>query len=242
MEIRVGNPSTGSLVFSKLTYNVSISEDSHQGDTVTSVAASGASAITYSFNSGNEHNIFNINPSSGTITVNSASKLDYETTPVLRLIILATGGNRYAYATVYVYLEDANDNAPSFSQERYVSSVWEGNPRGTYVTQIRANDADAGNNGRITYSIISGNTQDAFLIEPAYSGIIKTNIILDREIIDVYRLELEAIDGGYPPRTSNCILRIQVIDVNDNTPFFPQTDHVTISEGMSLPIFTLQSI
>ncbi len=68
--------------------------------------------------------------------------------------------------------------------------VISGNLRGTYVTQISATDEDEGSNGRITYSIIGGNSQNAFVIDPPNTGIVKTNIILDREIKDSYRYSL----------------------------------------------------
>ena len=55
------------------------------------------------------------------------------------------------------------------------------------MTQISATDDDEGTNGRITYSIIGGNSQNAFVIDPPNTGIIKTNIILDREIKESYR-------------------------------------------------------
>ena len=67
---------------------------------------------------------------------------------------------------------------------------FEGNTRGTYVTQVSATDEDKGQNGRITYSIIGGNSQNAFVIDPPNTGIVKTNIILDREIKESYRFVL----------------------------------------------------
>ena len=64
--------------------------------------------------------------------------LDYEMSPKLRLVVVATSDSQaYGYTYVWVNLVDENDNAPVFTQERYTSSVWEGNPRGTYVTQVK---------------------------------------------------------------------------------------------------------
>lgn len=70
-------------------------------------------------------------------------------------------------------------------------SLFVGNNRFTYVTQVIATDKDSGRNGEITYSIISGNLHKgvkSFVIDPPYTGIVKTNIILDREIVDTWRL------------------------------------------------------
>lgn len=55
------------------------------------------------------------------------------------IVVIAKAEGRatmYGYATVTVDLIDENDNAPRFSQERYVSSVWEGNSKGTFVAQV----------------------------------------------------------------------------------------------------------
>ena len=99
------------------------------------------------------------------------------------------------------------------------------------LIQVFANDVDEGRNGRITYTIISGNTHNAFVIHPENTGILKTNVILDREIMDSYRLEVEAVDQGAQAMTSTCILRIQIIDENDNAPFFPSYGDVKVREG-----------
>jgi protocadherin-16/23 len=92
-------------------------------------------------------------------------------------------------------------------------------------------DDDAGPNGQIDYYIVSGNQQSAFDINPPDTGIVKTNIILDREVRDSYRLEIAARDRGNPQRSATVVMRIQVIDVNDNSPFFPPYYPVTIHEG-----------
>ena len=40
------------------------------------------------------------------------------------------------YAAVYVELLDRNDNKPRFTQDEYISAVWEGNSKGTFVVQV----------------------------------------------------------------------------------------------------------
>ena len=145
--------------------------------------------------------------------------------------MVATSDTAYGYTTVWVNLRDVNDNAPRFTQDRYISSVFEGNKDGTYVTQVSASDDDSGQNGQITYFIIGGNIENAFVIDPPNTGIVKTNFILDREIHATYRLEIEAVDGGVPPRTSRCTLKISVNDINDNAPFFPSYPVKNLNEG-----------
>ena len=154
----------------------------------------------------------------------------------MRLIVVArTEGTSplYGYAQVALRLVDDNDNDPRFTQVSYATVVWEGNNKGTYVAQVSATDDDSGPNARITYHIADGNVDNAFAIGPAPSGIVKTNIVLDREIRDSYTLTVIATDEGIPQRTGTCSLRINIVDVNDNQPTFPPQSDVTISESES---------
>lgn len=167
----------------------------------------------------------------GLISVVNSTKLDFEVNQRLRLIAIATAGPAYDYTTIWINLKDVNDNAPRFSQHRYSSSVWEGNVPGTFVTQVMATDVDSGANGRITYSITSGNVNDVFVIDPPSTGIVRTSAVLDREVRDLYKLEIEASDFGKPSLTSTATLRISVVDVNDNAPIFPALAPINIREG-----------
>ena len=81
------------------------------------------------------------------------------------------------------------------------------------------------------YHIVEGNYDNAFIIEPAFSGIVKTNIVLDREIRDIYHLTVLATDEGTPQKTGTFTLRINIVDVNDNQPTFPPHSVISISEG-----------
>ena len=45
---------------------------------------------------------------------------------------------------------------------------------------------------------------------------------LDREKQSSYSFELQVIDGGSPPLTSNSFILITVLDVNDNAPVFEE--------------------
>lgn len=49
-----------------------------------------------------------------------------------------------------------------------------------------------------------------------------------------YRLILQAIDMGSPPLTGTCTVRVQVVDVNDNSPTIPSMEQVTIAESKQL--------
>ena len=107
------------------------------------------------------------------------------------------------------------------------------------LTQVSATDSDQGVNSNIAYQIADGNHDNAFVIDPAFSGIVKTNIVLDREIRDFYLLTIVAVDEGTPQLTGTCTLRINIVDVNDNQPTFPPHSVVSVSEGKQQFLFLL---
>lgn len=240
VEIQVGDvqQSSTQLRFHNDTYKVTIPENTDQFKEVVQVAAVRTDGrrqnITYSFGSGNEDNIFVINSETGIIQVRDPKYLDYELFKEITLIVEAkTDGfpSLRGYCTVKINLTDENDNAPKFTQQQYTASVWEGNNKGALVLQVFAFDADENQNSRILYHIVDGNHDNAFKIEPAFSGILKTNIVLDREIRDTYRLTVIATDEGIPQMTGAARIQINVVDVNDNQPTFPPHSIITVSEG-----------
>uniref|UniRef100_A0A1B0GD92 Cadherin domain-containing protein n=1 Tax=Glossina morsitans morsitans TaxID=37546 RepID=A0A1B0GD92_GLOMM len=158
----------------------------------------------------------------------------------IRLMVMARSESHagsaplYAYAEFVVELEDANDNSPQFTQPQYAATVWEGNSKGTFVAQVKAIDADSTTNSRVLYHIVDGNHDNAFVIEPAFSGIVKTNIVLDREIRDMYKLKVIATDEGVPQMTGTATIHVHIVDVNDNQPTFPPHSVISVSEGTEL--------
>ncbi|XP_030238562.1 protein dachsous [Drosophila navojoa] len=155
----------------------------------------------------------------------------------LRLVVVARTTEPpflSTYAELVVELEDENDNSPQFSQRQFVATAWEGNSKGTFVAQVQAFDADEGANARLRYHIVDGNHDNAFVIEPAFSGIVRTNIVLDREIRDVYSLKIIATDEGVPQMTGTSTIRVHIVDVNDNQPTFPPNNVISVSEATEL--------
>ncbi|XP_045202941.2 protein dachsous-like [Mercenaria mercenaria] len=233
VEITIGTGGGNNLVFKNQNYSTSLHESARVGSHVIKVELENQlSGVSFSFASGNDNSAFSID-SAGVITVQNPVPIDYELFHHMRLIVSAMSGSKYAYTTVWVNLIDINDNAPKFSQDKYVTKVYEEQERFTYVMQVTATDADSrGPNSDIIYNIIQGNRDEAFVIDPAKSGIIKTNVIVDREIREDYRLVIEAKDNGVNGTlSSTCIVKISVIDTNDNPPKLPATKPVHISEG-----------
>ncbi|XP_075318484.1 protocadherin-23 [Odontesthes bonariensis] len=221
--------------FTSKVYNATVMENSRAGTFIVKVEASdqteSGQRITYSIFSGNEKHIFSINHHTGEIRVQKDNSLDFEVSPQIQLVVLADSGLQTAYCRVSITLLDINDNAPLFEHSSYRTSVWEGQVHSTYIMQVFASDADSGVNGQIEYSILSGNNNDAFILD-SVRGILATNVLLDREITSSYKLLLQAADRGKPPLSSTATIRIQVVDINDNNPTIPPMEPVVIAENL----------
>lgn len=131
--------------------------------------------------------------------------------------------HRSSRVPVRVIITDVNDNAPEIvDPQEDVVSVREEQPPGTDVVRIRAIDRDNGYNSTITYTILKGRDSDGFglfSIDPT-SGMIKTRVSLDHEERSIYRLAIAATDGGKPPKQTVRLLRVEILDLNDNRPTF----------------------
>lgn len=130
---------------------------------------------------------------------------------------------RSVRVTVKIHVSDVNDNAPNMlDPQEDVVSVREEQLPGTEIVRIRAIDRDNGPNATITYSILKGRDSDGyglFRIDPM-TGIIRTMAVLDHEERSIYRVAVAATDSGNPPRQSIRLLRVEVLNLNDNRPTF----------------------
>ncbi|XP_039247034.1 protocadherin gamma-B5-like [Pipra filicauda] len=146
--------------------------------------------------------------------------LDREKQSSFELVLSALdGGNPARSGTVQVRVNvlDANDNPPVFSKSIYEARVAENLLAGSLVMQVRATDADAGSNGRVSYSFgnVPAGIRELFAVD-SENGEIRTAGPLDFEEKSEYSFALEARDGG--GLTGHCQVQIDITDENDNAP------------------------
>ncbi|XP_072351783.1 protocadherin Fat 4 isoform X2 [Scyliorhinus torazame] len=225
-------------VFQQILYEVEISENTLSGVDLIQVTATdldeGAnSQIRYHITHGNL-NDFRIDSVTGVVSV--AKQLDREAKPSYSLIVQATdrgSSPQSAKAVVNIDLSDVNDFLPIFELSPYTVHVQENAqnlPKS--ILQVVARDDDHGLNGQLTYTIVSGNAEEAFTLTP--NGLLSLIMNLDRETSARFALTVIATDAGSPVLTGTGTITLIVDDVNDNIPTFAfKTYHATIPEDVS---------
>ncbi|XP_015340703.1 protocadherin beta-7 [Marmota marmota marmota] len=124
---------------------------------------------------------------------------------------------------ITVLVSDVNDNSPAFTQTSYTLLVHENNQPALHIGSIRATDRDSGTNAQITYSLLP--TQDPHLPLTSLVSINADNgqlfalRALDFEALQAFEFHVGATDQGSPALSSQALVRVVVLDENDNSPF-----------------------
>ncbi|XP_042622384.1 protocadherin Fat 1-like isoform X5 [Cyprinus carpio] len=217
-------------VFHTKFYNASLSEASVIGTSVLQVSATDADTgnnqmLFYQIVEDKDKSsaYFSIDRDTGTIW--TTQMLDHEENPSHKLMIRAVDGGVPALSSevmVLIDVTDLNDNTPVFSQNVYEATVSELAPRGHFVTQVQASDADNSDSGKLEFSIISGNEGQNFAIDPNTGAIVISNH-RKPHMESLYNINVSVSDGVF---RSSAIVKVNVISANFHNPTFNQVDYV----------------
>ncbi|XP_026823897.1 uncharacterized protein LOC105277425 isoform X1 [Ooceraea biroi] len=149
--------------------------------------------------------------------------LDRERVETIRLGLIvediaAVRGLQTASATLNIIIEDENDNNPKFRRPFYRRSVTENSKNGVNIANIVADDADK--NRSITYSLQGPREITELVHLDSETGEMVVASKIDRELYSWLNLTVKATDSGIPPRSSLSEVYVQVLDENDNNPYF----------------------
>ncbi|XP_067103715.1 cadherin-related family member 2 [Osmerus mordax] len=237
--------------FLSLPYTAGVQEHSPEGTSVISVRAIDRDTginddISYSIESSNAADLFDISETDGTITVKGdidrEALLDINYQVVL--VVKATEANpniqgfrANTSAEVSISISDINDNKPRFyscevdtctETSTFTVDLPE-HSSGAVPLTITVKDPDQGTNGRFKLSL-DGADKEAFAVTPT-NGIsegqiqivIRNSLAVDYEKTASMVLQVIATDSG---NTTDCCstatVTIQIQDINDNNPSFMQ--------------------
>ena len=205
-------------------------------------------------------NIFLIDELTGELNLSNNTFLDYEEREVYEFFVLATDLGSPALSSnvsVSVYVQDINDNAPSFDQTIYQGYVIENILADEEVLVVNSTDPDSNENGEVTYTLIKTLTntkeclemcptaanicQTAFPVNNSISltdslfeidnttGVLTTSATFDRESIDKYIIVLMATDSSIDDEqlSNTSCAVIEVLDENDEIPVFLNLPNTT---------------
>jgi hypothetical protein len=139
--------------------------------------------------------------------------LNYEVTPSFALVVKVQDngtGNLSNQDTVTVSLTNVNE-LPQIASQSF--SVPENSAIGTLVGTIVATDPDAGQT--LTYSILSGNTSNAFAINASTGALTVANTTaLNYEVIPSFALVVNVQDNGTGNLSNQATVTVSLTNVN----------------------------
>uniref|UniRef100_A0A672QAW7 FAT atypical cadherin 1 n=1 Tax=Sinocyclocheilus grahami TaxID=75366 RepID=A0A672QAW7_SINGR len=229
--------------FTSSQYTARVFETAAIGSSVLQVTAldkdKGLNAeILYSIDSGNHGNSFNIDQSSGIVTV--ARELDHEYKDQYELVIKASDKGEpplSVVTTVKVTVTSLDNTKPKFPFNSISAEVSESVAVGSFVTLVSAFSQST-----INYQIKEGNVNSAFDINPN-SGAVITRKKLDFETLSSYKLIVQGSDMA--DGSSSVTVNIHLKDENDNAPVFTQpefTGFISESAMVRSVVLTSQNV
>ncbi|KAB5554228.1 hypothetical protein PHYPO_G00047920 [Pangasianodon hypophthalmus] len=154
------------------------------------------------------------------ILIKNPADVDYEKKQTMIVQVVATDAGKPEFvstATVTIKVNDKNDNSPTFEKDDYKLTVPEHCENGTILDTITATDADALDDGLLTYKLFPESIP--FDVFPKNGTVyVKNGEKLDRESKNTYSATLQARDSAGNVGTT--VLDITIEDINDQTPQF----------------------
>lgn len=117
-----------------------------------------------------------------------------------------------------VHVSDSSDNPPFFEQLSYECVLSQEATRGQFVTVLSADDPDYVDSSKLIYTIVEGNEQQTYHMDP-FSGIITLMNMQNFGDTQIAVLNVSVTDGVY---TSYTRVKISILPANIHNPKFEQ--------------------
>ena len=166
-----------------------------------------------------EGNSFTVSQTQEYAHITTLAKLDYELHFSYLLELTVVSKQKEAKTLIQIYVDNLNDEKPSFSTSQYTTSLSESSTVGSSILFVIATDADNNTNDAVSYSISNGNDDNKFDIDSS-TGELMLNGELDYETKTSYTLVVMATDTGFPSQSASSTVIVTVINENEHTPVF----------------------
>ncbi|XP_048838797.1 protocadherin alpha-4-like isoform X12 [Brienomyrus brachyistius] len=234
-------------------YTVTVPENIPIGTVLIQVNASDADEgmngeVEYSFRSNfrsKTSEVFDLDAKAGKIVVKGL--IDFEAKQVYEINIQVSDKGPLpmtSYCNVFVKVDDVNDNKPEIDITSLSNQIPENTPVGTVVALIGVTDLDSGVNGQVVCTLAKDMPFDLkHSSEDNFYSLVTTGS-LDRESKPQYEIIITARDRGTPSLSSVKTVRVELSDVNDNSPVFshsPYTFYIMENNDPGASIFKISA-
>ncbi len=218
-------------------FNAEIEENLPDGSIVPLKNFPALPGSVYQITGGNTRNAFEVDGSTGVLTITDGRSLNFEVTPEFRLEITAEqtdpDADQFREEFIASLLESgaAPNNLPAISKSRQVFhvliqlrdnpeapsfqkqhlSIDENSQPHTVLGAVTASDEDK--DDRLTYSIVSGNEGSRFEIDESTGMLRIGNAVPDFEQRSEFQLHLRAVDRN--GLSANAQIKVSVTDTNE---------------------------
>ena len=126
--------------------------------------------------------------------------------------------------SISIHIQDINDHQPTFFPNNVHLSIIESTPANSTFKLPRARDLDAPASSVSSYQLETEEDSQVFALDMNKKGEVSLKLLtkLDREQRDSYRMRVIATDAGFPRHSGYLLVKVEVIDSNDNSPLFDQ--------------------
>ena len=131
-----------------------------------------------------------------------------------------------AVTVIHLDPDDAINHAPSFASAAYAFATSEDAFEGAYVGMVSATDVDW--DQTVNYSIVAGNTDDAFAIDAQGRITVNNRLALDYESASSFTLTVQAADNGSPQSLTDTVT--VTISLTDG-------EEITIAAEADAPVY-----
>ncbi|XP_068182155.1 protocadherin alpha-C2-like isoform X2 [Antennarius striatus] len=184
------------------------------------------SEIMYSYSlytSERTQQMFTLNPDNGEIRVKEM--INYEDLKLYEMEVIASdkGPNSLSgQCKLTIQVTDMNDNHPEISIKSFQSPIKEDESIDTVIAVVSVSDKDSGDNGVVDVRIPDNMPFKLRESSEHYYELVVSEP-LDREKVPEYDITFTVTDRGSPPLSDNETMTLELLDVNDNVPQFPQS-------------------
>ncbi|MFT7800126.1 cadherin-24 isoform X1 [Arapaima gigas] len=247
--IRVQDINDNPPVFQDGPYSATVPEMANIGTSIIQVTATDAddptygnsAKLVYTLLQGQQY--FSVDPQTGILRT-AVPDMDRESQDQYLVVLQAKDmgghlGGLTGTTTVTVKLTDVNDNPPRFTQSMWSFSVSELAIPGAEVGRISAMDADLGDNAKLEYTILEGETGDTFNITGQnQEAVITLNKVVDYESRSSYSFSVEVLNPTVDPRflrrgpfKDRASVRVAVMDADEPPRFSRARYRLDVSEN-----------